>query len=37
VKQIVKQIGVFVVGIGFVKKAGIFRPLGYKKVDLLFI
>ena len=36
-KQIVKQIGVFVVGIGFVKKAGIFRPLGCKKVDLLFI
>ena len=36
-KQIVKQICVFVVGIGFVKKAGIFRPLGYKKVDLLFI
>ena len=36
-----KQIGtfvlVFVVGISFVKKAGIFRSLRYKKVDLLFI
>ena len=28
---------VFVVGISFVKKAWIFRPLWYKKVDLLFI
>ena len=36
-----KQIGpfvlVFVVGISLVKKAGIFRPLRYKRVYLLFI
>ena len=37
VKQISAFVLVFVVGISFVKKAGIFRPLWYKKVDLLFI